>query len=131
MTRHVTSEYCDAMTELCDGAAHPPKSLKKHGAARMDRDERDIVQMMEFMQDRQNPFDLEKGPAELINIASGQVASQQVTKYLSSFLEDAEKRSAAFTDECLKSETPKKFLGPREKTTNGNLCRYESKHCKQ
>ncbi|KAL7379980.1 hypothetical protein ABVT39_009485 [Epinephelus coioides] len=24
ITRHVTSEYCDAMTELCDGAAHAP-----------------------------------------------------------------------------------------------------------
>ena len=115
MTRHVTSEYCDAMTELCDGAAHPPKSLKKHGAARMDRDERDIVQIMEFMQDRQNPFDLEKVPAELINIANGQVASQQVTKYLSSFLEDAEKRSAAFIDECLKSETPKSFWDPEKR----------------
>ncbi|KAJ4928896.1 hypothetical protein JOQ06_004518 [Pogonophryne albipinna] len=93
--RHVTSsEYCDAMTELCDSAVHAPKSHKEHGAARMDRDEREIKKIMEFVQDRQNPFDFEKVPDELINITSGQVASQNVAKDLSSFLEDGEKRNA-------------------------------------
>ena len=55
MTRHVTSEYCDAMTELCDGAAHAPKSQKEHGAAQMDRDERDIVQIMELCKTGRTP----------------------------------------------------------------------------
>lgn len=67
------------------------------------------------MQDRQNSFDLEKVPAELINIASGQVASQQVTKYLSSFLEDGEKRTAVFIGERLKCETPKSFWDPEKR----------------
>ena len=64
---------------------------------------------MEYVQDRQNPFDLDTVPDELINIASGQVASQKVAKDLSSFLEDGEKLNAAFIDERLKSETAKRF----------------------
>lgn len=46
----------------------------------MDRDERETVKIMEFVQDRQNPFDLEKVPDELINITSGQVASQKISQ---------------------------------------------------
>ncbi|KAK1904701.1 Beta-glucanase [Dissostichus eleginoides] len=115
ITRHVTSEYCDAMTELCDAAAHAPKSHKEHGAARMDRDERETIKIMEFVQDRQNPFDLEKVPDELINITSGQVASQKVAKDLSSFLEDGEKLNANFIDERLKSDRPKSFWDPEKR----------------
>ena len=64
---------------------------------------------MEYVKDRQNPFDLNTVPDELINITSGQVASQKVAKDLSSFLEDGETRNAAFIDERLKSETTKSF----------------------
>ncbi|XP_056138321.1 uncharacterized protein tdrd12 [Lampris incognitus] len=117
ITRHVTSEYRNAMIELCDGDTHTgtPKSHKEHGAARMDRDEREIAQIMEFVQDRQNPFDLEKIPDELINIASGQVASQKVTKDLSSFLEYGEKVNTAFIEERLKSEKPLSFWNPEKR----------------
>ena len=57
ITRHVTIEYAEAMNGCCDGVAHAQKSHKEHGAARMDRDEREILQIMEYVQDRQNPFD--------------------------------------------------------------------------
>ncbi|KAK1890858.1 Protein cft1 [Dissostichus eleginoides] len=81
----------------------------------MDRDERETIKIMEFVQDRQNPFDLEKVPDELINITSGQVASQKVAKDLSSFLEDGEKLNANFIDERLKSDRPKSFWDPEKR----------------
>ena len=78
MTRHVTTAYVDAMKELCDTDDQSSKAHKEHGASRMDRDERDIHKIMEAVEQRQNPFDLDNIPEELINIASGQVASEKV-----------------------------------------------------
>ncbi len=60
MTRHVTTVYVDAMKELCDTDDQSPKAHKEHGASRMDRDERHIQKIMEAVEQRQNPFDLEK-----------------------------------------------------------------------
>jgi len=93
MTRHVTTTYVDAMKELCDTDAKSPRAHKEHGASRMDRDERDIQKIMKAVEQKQNPFDLDSVPEELINIASGQVASEKVGKELSKFLQ---KRTKSF-----------------------------------
>ena len=46
----------------------------------MTRDENDVVKVMEYISNAQNPFDLDTVSKELVNIAAGQVASQDVAK---------------------------------------------------
>ncbi len=116
MTRHVTTAYVDAMKELCDTDDQSPKAHKEHGASRMDRDERHIQKIMEAVEQRQNPFDLDSIPEELINIASGQVASEKVAKDLSSFLQDGAKQNAIFIEQRLaKSKRTKSFWEPEKR----------------
>jgi hypothetical protein len=116
MTRHVTTAYVDAMKELCDTDAKGQKVHQEHGASRTERDERDIQKIMEAVEQRQNPFDLESIPEELINIASGQVASEKVAKGLSSFLQDGAKQNAVFIEERLaKSKRTKSFWEPEKR----------------
>ncbi len=116
MTRHVMTAYVDAMKELCDTDDQSPKAHKEHGASRMDRDERHIQKIMEAVEQRQNPFDLDSIPEELINIASGQVASEKVAKDLSSFLQDGAKQNAIFIEQRLaKSKRTKSFWEPEKR----------------
>ncbi len=116
MTRHVTTAYVDAMKELCDTDDQSPKAHKEHGASRMDRDERHIHKIMEAVEKRQNPFDLDSIPEELINIASGQVASEKFAKDLSSFLQDGAKQNAIFIEQRLaKSKRTKSFWEPEKR----------------
>ena len=116
MTRHVTTAYVDAMKELCDTDRKSPKGHQEHGASRMDRDERDIQKIMETVEQKQNPFDLDSIPEELINIASGQVASENVARQLSSFLQDDAKQNAIFIEErLLKSKRTKSFWEPEKR----------------
>ncbi len=116
MTRHVTTAYVDAMKELCDTDDQSPKAHKEHGASRMDRDERHIQKIMEAVEKRQNPFDLDSIPEELINIASGQVASEKFAKDLSSFLQDGAKQNAIFIEQRLaKSKRTKSFWEPEKR----------------
>ncbi|KAI4799577.1 hypothetical protein KUCAC02_016826 [Chaenocephalus aceratus] len=111
MTRHVTTAYVDAMKDLCDTDAKGPKAHNEHGASRMDRDEGDIQKIMEAVEQKQNPFDLDSIPEELINIASGQVASEKVAKELSSFLQDGAEQNAIFIEERL----AKSFWDPEKR----------------
>ena len=110
MTRHVTTAYVDAMKDLCNADAKSLKAHQEHGTSRMDRDERDIQKIIEAVEQKQNPFDLDSVPEELINIASGQVASEKVAKELSSFLQDGAKQNDIFIEQRLaKSKRTKSF----------------------
>ena len=60
---------------------------------------------METAAQYQNPFDLETVPTELINIATGYVASAEVVKSLQNFLTDAEKKQSKFLESSLFTET--------------------------
>ena len=116
MTRHVTTAYVDGMKELCDTVAKSPRAHKEHGASRMDKDERDIQKIMEAVEQKQNPFDLDSVPEELSNIASGQVASEKVAKELSNFLQDGAKQNAVFIEQRLtKSKRTKSFWDPEKR----------------
>ncbi|KAI4798520.1 hypothetical protein KUCAC02_021998 [Chaenocephalus aceratus] len=91
--------YVDAMKDLCDTDAKGPKAHKEHGASRMDRDEGDIQKIMEAVEQKQNPFDLDSIPEELINIVvrlhlrklqkSCQVSSKMVLSRMPSLLNNA------------------------------------------
>ena len=80
LTRHVTAQYAEAVKVLCDMRQVPIQGHAEHGATWMTRDENDVVKVMEYISNAQNPFDLDTVSKELVNIAAGQVASQDVAK---------------------------------------------------
>lgn len=91
----------------------------------MDIDERDTQKVMEAVAQKQNPFDLDCVPRELINIASGQVASKKVAKELVNLLMV---ENAVFIEQCL-TEKNKELLGPREKKPIYKLQVHENTSC--
>ena len=115
MTRHVTTEYVDAMKELCSKQAHGSQFHHEHGPARTSRDEADIQKIMEIVETNQNPFDLESVPGGLVNIISGQVASEKVAKDLSCFLEDGRSDNQLFIEQHLAKDTRTKSFWATEK----------------
>ena len=71
---------------------------------------------MEAVEQKQNPFDLDSIPEELINIASGQVASEKVAKELLSVLQDGAEQSAIFIEQRLaKSKHSQSFWYPEKR----------------
>ena len=64
-------------------------------------------------------FDLDNIPEELINIASGQVASEKVAKELSSFLQNGAKQNTIFIEPRLSNFKRTKSFWEPEKI---NLC---------
>ena len=67
----------------------------------MTRDEQDVIKIVEYVAESQNPFDLDTVPDELVNITTGQVASREVSIGLGNFLEVAQKRNIAFVGKRL------------------------------
>ena len=88
------------MKALCNSAS----TIKKHaeqGDTRKNRDEEDVVKIMDFVNQAHNPFDLDTVPKDLINISTGQVASQEVTKSLEQFMDVAKHKNAEFVERRL------------------------------
>ena len=56
----------------------------------MARDEQDVIKIVEYVAESQNPFDVDTVPDELVNITTGQVASREVSIGLGNFLEVAQ-----------------------------------------
>ena len=71
---------------------------------------------MDLIEDKQNPFDVEKVPEELINIVTGQVASEEVANGLSTFLQVGTKCNATFIQERLLASRQKSFWDPEKRT---------------
>ena len=67
----------------------------------MTRDEQDVIKIVEYVAESQNPFDLDTVPDELVNITTGQVASSEVSIGLCNFLEVAQKRNITFVEKRL------------------------------
>ena len=83
VTQHVTAQYTEAFKELCgEDTEVASTSHTEHGKTRMVRDEQDVTKIMESVSNTQNPFDLHTVPDELVNIATGQIASQEVSNGL-------------------------------------------------
>lgn len=102
VTRHVTAQYTEAFKVLCDGDTEAAaQNHAEHGKTRMARDEQDVTKIVEFVSNAQNPFDLATVPDELVNIATGQVASQEVSSGLGNFLKDAQKHNKSFIEKRL------------------------------
>ena len=62
------------------------KSKNSHeelGAARQSKDQNDVTRIKEYISIQcQNPFNLDSVPAKLVNITTGQVATERVEKSL-------------------------------------------------
>ena len=78
LTRHVTGSYAEAMEIMCTTTSRPDIH-KELGSSRMKRDASDVGKIIDALVGQyQNPFDLETVPTSVINIVTGQVATQAV-----------------------------------------------------
>ena len=124
VTRHIIAQYTEAFKELC----HSNKEVKitNHsggGQTRMARDERDVVKIEEYVRSTQNPYDLETVPDELVNVTTGQVASQEVSDGLGNFMEASEKRNITFIEKRLLVDRTVSFWDTDTRTkTPTNIC---------
>lgn len=110
VTRHVTAQYTEAFKELCDQQPDVGDTYHaEHGKTRMARDEQDVTKILEFVSNAQNPFDLDTVPNELVNIATGQIASQEVSNGLGHFIREAKKRNKSFIEKRLLADRTMSF----------------------
>ena len=66
------------------------KNHAEHSKTGMARDEQNVIKIVEYVAESQNPFDVDTVPDELVNITTGQVASRKVSIGLGNFLEVAQ-----------------------------------------
>ena len=102
LARHITAQYAEALKEMCQKSKQTTaKNHAEHGKTRMARDEQDVIKIVEYVAESQNPFDLDTVPDELVNITTGLVASPEVSLGLGNFLEVAQKRNITFVEKRL------------------------------
>ena len=77
------------------------KKHAEHSKARMARDEQNVIKIVEYVAESQNPFGLDTVPDELVNITTGQVASREVSIGLGNFLDVSQKRNITFVEKRL------------------------------
>ena len=105
VTRHVTSEYADAFKSLTTDHNVNGTRHKELGKGRIVKDEEDVMKIVHILQDNQNPFDLATVPSELTNIITGRIASPEVTKSLSNFLDIGKRKHEEFMENRLLADT--------------------------
>ena len=127
-TRHITAQYAEALKEMCQNSKQTTaKNHAEHGKTRMARYEQDVIKIVEYVAESQNPFDLDTVPDELVNITTGQVASREVSIGLGNFLEVAQKRNLTFVENRLVVDRTLSFWNTdkRSKTpTFVNMSKY-------
>ena len=101
-TRHITAQYAETLKEMCQNSKQTTaKNHAEHSKTRMASDEQDVMKIVEYVAESQNPFDLDTVPDELVNITTGQVASCEVSIGLGNFLKVAQKRNITFVEKRL------------------------------
>ena len=101
-TRHITAQYAEALKEMCQNSKQTTdKNQAEHGKTRMAKYEQDVIKIVEYVAESQNPFDRDTVPDELVNITTGQVASREVSIGLGNFLEVAQKGNITFVENRL------------------------------
>ena len=91
-TRHITAEYVEAFRSLCGTKCQTSRHHPDLAKSCIMRDEQDVCKIVQAVSQFQNPFQLDSVPSKLINIATGQVASDQVGNSLKAFLDDGRKK---------------------------------------
>ena len=101
-TRHITAQFAESLKEMCQNSKQTAaKNHAEHSKTRMAMDEQDVINIVEYVAESQNPFDLDTVPDELVNITTGQVASLEVPIRLVDFLEVAQKLNITFAEKGL------------------------------
>ena len=78
MTRHIMGEYAEAFKGLCNSASKG-KLHEELGDSHSNKDRKDVKDMKEYLYSQcQDPFDLDGVVDYLMNITTGQIASQDV-----------------------------------------------------
>ena len=87
-TRHITAQYTEALKEMYQNSKQTTaKNQAEHSKTRMAWDEQDVINIVEYVAESHNPFDLDTVPGELVNVTTGQVTSREVSIGLGNFLE--------------------------------------------
>ncbi|KAG0724955.1 hypothetical protein GWK47_039527 [Chionoecetes opilio] len=112
LTRHITGEYAERFKEMCT----PTKSKnthEEHGHARVTKDQNDVKVIKEYIKEQcQHPFDLESVATSLVNITSGQVASEEVEETMKGVPQKGREMFNQFTKERLGDEKKRNFWDP-------------------
>ena len=115
-TRHVSAEYAEAFETLCHSKSETVKHHEQE-KARIAKDEEDVCKIIHAASRFHNPFDIETVPTELVNIATGQVASPEVRKSLTSFRDVSKKKHHDFVTKRLVEESKSKSFWAVESRT--------------
>jgi len=118
ITRHVTGSYAEAMKMMCTTASRPDIH-EELGSSRMKRDASDVGKIIDaLVGEYQNPFDLETVPTSLINIVTGQVATQEVEDSLTGMQETGKAHMKNFLEKRLVENTKSvSFWDPQPRLT--------------
>jgi hypothetical protein len=115
LTRAVTGEYSQSFKEMCQ-TAKARKSHEELGTTRRGKDQNDVTRIKGFISEQcQNPFDLDSVPTKLVNITTGQVATEDVEKSLTEGPEKGKSMMERFTKERM-VEKSTGFWEPIKKT---------------
>ena len=109
ITRHITAEYTDEFRGLSDQKRSNLGKHAEHSFSHMRRDEEDVKKVTEYLSNSQNPSNLKSVPNELINIATGQIATVEVATSMGHFLEEAKKTNSVFFKKRLLEERTVSF----------------------
>ena len=106
-TRHVSAEYAEAFESLCQSKKETTKHHEQE-KARLAKDEEDVCKIVQAASRFLNPFNIETVPVELVNIATGQVASPEVRKSLTNFRDVGKKKHHDFVTKRLVQQSKSK-----------------------
>lgn len=112
VTRHILGEFGGkfklTLSKDTDTSQH-----EDMGKNRQKRDETDVGKVVDLINNQyQNPFDLNTVPDNLVNIASGQVASEEIEKSLNEFRDVSQEAVNQYVSERLSNERSVKFWNP-------------------
>jgi len=117
MTRHITGEYAEAFKNICNSSSKD-KLHDELGDTRLRRDKKDVKEITEYLlRQCQDPFNRDDVPESLINITTGQVASEKVENSLRNIPENGKTVADGFIKERLGEKPTKSFWDPLNKTT--------------
>ena len=109
MTRHITGEYAEAFEDLCNSSSKD-KLHDELGDTRLQRDKKDVKDITEYLLSQcQDPFNHDDVPESLVNITTGQVASEKVENSLRNIPEKGKTVADGFIKERLGEKPTKSF----------------------
>ena len=117
-TRHIAAQYAEALKEMCQNSKQTTaNNHAEHNKTRMARDEQDVIKIVEYVAESQNPFDLDTVPGEIVNITTGQIASRELSIGLGNFLEVAQKHNITFLEKRLVVDRTLSFWDTDKRST--------------